>query len=113
MSGAILNVVYGIPLCGKFGGKIRMSEELEEAIENEEGGFRQYYSAYDESPAAFGIELCSIHESGVVEVGDIRLEPTAEEFGKFVSEWNKLEESLQAELAKLGSPRVFAIWSNS
>jgi hypothetical protein len=113
MSGAILNVVYGIPLCGKFGGQIRMSEELEECIENEDGCFRQYYSAYDESPAVFGVELCSIHECGVVEISEIRLEATSFEMAKFQSEWDNLEESIRDELSKLGAPRVFAIWSNS
>jgi hypothetical protein len=113
MSGAILNVVYGIPLCSKFGQPIRMSEELQECIENEDDGFRQYYSAYDESPTVFGVNLCNLHEGGVAEVSEIRLEATSAELAEFQSKWDDLEEPVRDELNKLGSPRIFIIWSNS
>ena len=113
MSGAILNVVYGIPLCSKFGAEIRMSEALKEALENEDDGFLQFYSAYDESPAAFGVEVSTLYEGGICEVSEIRLTPTPEEIVEFENLWNSLPEELQIELSKLGAARVFILWSSS
>lgn len=113
MSGAILNVVYGIPLCNKFGEEIRMSEALKEALENEDNGFLRFYSAYDESPAAFGVEVSTLYEGGICEVGELRLTATIKEFAEFEKLWNFLPEELQIELSKLGAARVFFLWSSS
>ena len=115
MSGAILNVVYGIPFCGKFGQKrFAISDDLEQLIEDEDGGFIRYYDAYgDRFLVVFGVELCNHGEGGLLEVNELRFEPTPEEFARFVSEWSNLEEAMQIEISKCGEPRVFMIWSNS
>jgi len=115
MSGAILNVVYGIPFCGKFGNKrFAISDDLEQYIEDEDGGFIRFYDAYgDRFLVVFGVLLACHDEGALLEVNELRLEPTPEEFGQFVSEWENLEEPMKIEVAKFGEPRVFMIWSNS
>lgn len=111
MSGAILNVVYGIPLY-KGGARINMSDELNDIVYAD--GFETLYSAYGEEPCYFGINICSLEESGVNELECLRTVPTKEEMDKYEQMFSALTEEIKSELSSLcPGPRVFFLWSSS
>ena len=112
---AIVTVIYGIPLNAN-NKSTKWSDELEDAIDNEEEGFISPYSGSSEKPpVAFGIPLDSFNEAcHHVELTDVHIIPTSKEISQFDELWNKLPETLQLEIAQnYGHPRIFFLWSTS
>lgn len=115
MSGAILNVVYGIPLCDEGGDRLDMSDELNDIIDGEQlEGFERLYSAYGEEPCYFGINISLLGEGGINELDELRIYPTMAEMDKYEQMFNALPEEIKSELLSLfPGPRVFFLWSSS
>ena len=120
MSYAIAHIVYGIPLQNADGYlKRRWSEELEEAIENEDEGFITPYSGSSEvTPAAFAVEIGTFDEAcHHIEASTLKamLQPTFQVVDKWRDNFKALSESLRTELSdeKYGEPRVFILWGTS
>lgn len=115
---AIATVMYGIPLCSETKSQSQLSADLMEVIEDggDEAGFHiSYRGSGGDVPAAFGIELDSFDEAcALVEVSDLKLEPTKKQIDEFNKMFNSLDENMQKEITKFGGkPRVFFLWESS
>lgn len=115
---AICNVILGWPLNTNGPGKANdWSEELENAIEDEQPGFIQHYRGSGEDmPTAFGVELCEFDECAHhTFISDITLTSTREQETEIIALFNGLTPSLRREIiTKYGlEPRIFILWTSS
>jgi hypothetical protein len=111
----IANVIYGIPLHDKTW-DVEYSPELEEMLEAEEGGFRQYYhGSADNTPSAFGVEVAEFDECCYfVDLTAEITTATQSHIDEFNSLWDALTPTLKDEISsKYGQPRTFILWTSS
>jgi hypothetical protein len=113
----IANLIYGFPLHNNTSNQLKWSDELEEAVNNEEPGFLTFYDGgLDVVPSAFGViikefDVC-VHHTDLYEID---LFPTDHQIQLFNDQLNNLTPTLQEEIKKYGIPypRRFILWSSS
>lgn len=108
-----IQIIYGIPLVN---GKGKPSQQLEEAIEDEEPGFETFYSGDAvETPACVGVILGDIEPTKPWnDVAALPLTPTTLQYREFQQLWNQINPVLQKEITKkFGAPRVHFLWVTS
>lgn len=115
MSYAIATIIYGLPLVSNDFEDLNYSEELNEALENDDAGFHRFYSGGSNvDPAAFGVILGEFDEGcAYVDAHRLPLAPTPEQISEYVKLREPLSVALNEELDTYGEPRVFFLWSTS
>lgn len=134
MSGAIINIIYGIEIDLD---EIQPDEDYHnpndkyddgsEAVEAVRNMFREeayhggpiggLYSAYGDDPMYFGIKIEECYEGGSID-GDFlieRLKVNDNTKNQFKVMWDNLDEELRDAIIKYfgDSPKSFVLWSNS
>lgn len=114
MTYAILTPIFGIPLRKSNGGG-RISDKMNNLLDDGRYGFMRYYGDCNDSAIAFGLcvgpELTqSLHH---VESSSFITEPTKEQIAEFKELYDKLDEDIKEEMKAFGNPRVFYLLHSS
>lgn len=104
---AIVDIVYGFQLTGET-----LSEDLEEAFDEELNGFEKPYSGGGDDPRAFGVVLDSFEE-GHDDISSLRMEENDDDRAKLKKYLDALPDHLVQEIESFGPPRVFFLWGTS